>query len=173
MGKLNKEFLAILFACNKFYQFIYGQKTTVQTDHLPLISLMKKYINQISSKRLQRIKLKLSIYDIEVVHVAGKEMYAMDAISRACSKSEHCETIPDVNQVVHTVNMSITIKRKIQEDTNKDNVLLELKNMYKNGWPNSKTKVPEIIQFFFNQSNNIYVEEELVFLENRIIVPRQ
>jgi len=133
---------------------------------------MKKEINQISSKRLQRIKLKLSIYDIEVVHVAGKEMYIADAISRACSKSEHCETIPDVNQVVHTVNMSITIIRKMQEDTNKDNVLLELKNMYKRGWPNSKTKVPEIIKFYFNQRNNIYVEEELVFLENRIIVPK-
>lgn len=44
--------------------------------------------------------------------------------------------------------------------------------MYTNGWPNSKTKVPEIIKFYFNQRNNIYVEEELVFLENRIIVPK-
>jgi len=110
---------------------------------------MKKYINQISSKRLQRIKLKLSIYDIEVVRVAGKKLYIADAISRECSKSEHFETIPDVNQVVYTVNMSSIIKRKIQEDTNKDKVLLELINMYKNGWSNSKTKVPEIIKILF------------------------
>lgn len=42
--------------------------------------------------------------------------------------------------------------------------------MYMNGWPNSKTKVPDSIKFYFNQRNNIYVEDELVFLENRIIV---
>lgn len=88
-----------MFACIKFYQFIYGQKTTVQTDHLPLIALMKNDINQISSKRLQQIKFKLSIYDIEVVHVVGKEMYIADAISRACSKSENCETTLDLNQI--------------------------------------------------------------------------
>lgn len=55
---------------------------------MPLISLMKKDFNQILSKRLQRIKLKLSIYDIVVVHVSGKEMYIADTLSRACSKSE-------------------------------------------------------------------------------------
>jgi len=44
---------------------------------------MKKDINHISSKILQRIKPKLSIiYDIEVVHVTGKVMYIADAISR-------------------------------------------------------------------------------------------
>lgn len=44
--------------------------------------------------------------------------------------------------------------------------------MYKNNWPNSKIKVPEIIHFYFNQRNNIYEEEKLVFLENHIIVPK-
>lgn len=39
-------------------------------------------------------------------------------------------------------------------------------------WPNSKTKVPENTKYYFNKRNNIYVENELVFLENRIMVPK-
>lgn len=39
-GQIDKEFLAIWIAFYKFYQFVYGQKATVQTDYLPLISLI-------------------------------------------------------------------------------------------------------------------------------------
>ena len=46
-GQIEKEFLAILFACTKFKQFIYGKKVVVHTDHLPLVSIMKKEINKI------------------------------------------------------------------------------------------------------------------------------
>ncbi|CAH0402516.1 unnamed protein product [Chilo suppressalis] len=60
-GQIEKEFLAILFACKKFHTFVYGKTITVQTDHLPLISIMKKDIANIPSTRLQRIKLKLSM----------------------------------------------------------------------------------------------------------------
>jgi len=44
--------------------------------------------------------------------------------------------------------------------------------MYKNNWPNSKIRLPEIIKFYFNKRNNIDEKEELVFIENRIIVPK-
>lgn len=42
-------------------------------------------------------------------------MYIVDAISKACSKSEIGETILDLNQVVHSVNMSNTMKSKMQK----------------------------------------------------------
>lgn len=40
-GQIEKEFLAILFACKKFKQYIYGKKVIIHTDHLPLVSIMK------------------------------------------------------------------------------------------------------------------------------------
>lgn len=54
-AQIEKQFLAVLFACKKFHKYIYGQRVTINTDHLPLVSIMKKEINQINSPRLQRI----------------------------------------------------------------------------------------------------------------------
>ena len=100
-GQIEKEFLAILFSCKKFEQYIYGKKVTIQTDHLPLVSIMKKDINKIPSSRLQRIKLKLFKYNIEVIYKPGKTLLIADALSRACSKHRvtirpgFCGTVPD------------------------------------------------------------------------------
>lgn len=49
-GQIDKEFLAILFACKKFHYCIYGRHTIVQTDHQPLVALMKKELNEINSQ---------------------------------------------------------------------------------------------------------------------------
>lgn len=35
-GQIEKEFLAILSACNRFHHYIYGREVIVQTDHKPL-----------------------------------------------------------------------------------------------------------------------------------------
>ena len=35
-SQIEKEILAIVFGCEKYSEFIYGQKVTVETDHKPL-----------------------------------------------------------------------------------------------------------------------------------------
>ena len=34
-AQIEKELLAVVFACNKFHDYAYGQKVTVETDHYP------------------------------------------------------------------------------------------------------------------------------------------
>ncbi|CAH0766349.1 unnamed protein product, partial [Diatraea saccharalis] len=51
-GQIDKEFLAVLFACQKFHYYIYGRHITIQTDHQPLVALMNKELHAISSQRL-------------------------------------------------------------------------------------------------------------------------
>lgn len=41
-SQVEKELLAIVFACHKFHYFIYGRKVTVRSDHEPLVSIMRK-----------------------------------------------------------------------------------------------------------------------------------
>lgn len=47
----------------------------------------------------------------------------------------------------------------------------ELRKMYFNGWPSYWTNVSEDIRAYFKIRADIYVEGDLVFLEERIIVP--
>lgn len=46
---IEKEFLAITFACKKFHSYIYGQSVIVKSDHKPLASIMLKDLNKIQS----------------------------------------------------------------------------------------------------------------------------
>ena len=55
---------------------------TVETDHEPLKSVLRKEIQK-SLKRLQRIRLALEKYNLEVQYKKGPVMYIADAMSRA------------------------------------------------------------------------------------------
>jgi hypothetical protein len=40
--QIEKELLAVVFACNRFHQYIYGKTITVESDHKPLETILKK-----------------------------------------------------------------------------------------------------------------------------------
>mgnify|MGYP003692691079 CR=1 FL=1 len=73
-AQLEKELLAICFACSKFHQYVYGKETEVQTDHKPLVIIVKKPIAK-ASPRVQRMMLRLQRYELNLTYVPGKEMY--------------------------------------------------------------------------------------------------
>ena len=56
-AQIEKEMLAIVFACEKFSRYIYGQLVTVQSDHKPLQSVFTKSIA--ATPRLQCMLLRL------------------------------------------------------------------------------------------------------------------
>ena len=48
-AQVEKEMMAIEFGLHRFHQYIYGQTVTVETDHLPLLGVMRKPIADIST----------------------------------------------------------------------------------------------------------------------------
>ena len=83
-SQIEKELLATLFACKKFKYYTLGQaRLVVETDHLPLIGLMRKDINSLSP-RLAAMRLELLSYPVELKHRPGTEMVLADTLSRAC-----------------------------------------------------------------------------------------
>jgi len=81
-AQIEKELLAIAFACGKFLQYIYGFSTRVQTDHKPLEAIFKKPLYQVSPC-LQRILLCLQKYDLMIRYVKGRYLYVADTLSMA------------------------------------------------------------------------------------------
>ncbi|KAL1448543.1 hypothetical protein WDU94_003597, partial [Cyamophila willieti] len=74
-----KEMLALIFGTTIYRNYLWGIKFTVITDHASL-----RYWNNIKnpSSRLMRFVLRLSEFDFEVIHKAGKLNTAADALSR-------------------------------------------------------------------------------------------
>lgn len=94
-AQIEKELYACVFACERFYAYIFGRSdVTVETDHKPLINIIKKPIADPPS-RLQRMLLRLQRYTFALVYKPGKHLYIADALSRAYESSS-CE-----EQVLH------------------------------------------------------------------------
>lgn len=82
-AQIEKELLAIVFACEKFHHFIYGRSVLIQSDHKPLEELVKKEIDEVTA-RLQRMFLILLKYPGTIIKYAlGKKLLIADCLSRA------------------------------------------------------------------------------------------
>ena len=83
---LDKEALAIIFGLKKFYQYLYGRKFIIYTDHKPLSFLFDptRAIPQLASSRLQRWALTLSAYTYSIEDKSGKRVTVMQMLSVGC-----------------------------------------------------------------------------------------
>ena len=110
-AQIEKELLAVLFACEKFNQYIYGKTISVQTDHKPLVAIKTKPLHK-TPPRLQRMLLRLQKYDFELKYTPGKYMYVADTLSRAFlneTDESNNETNEEMNVMIHTIIENLPI----------------------------------------------------------------
>lgn len=172
-SQTEKEFLAILYACKRFHYFVYGlENVIVHTDHKPLVSIMQKELSKIHSVRLQRMKIKLFPYKLELKYVPGKQMHISDFLSRNFLRNDTNETIESLNEMVHSVNISYNRKDEIREKTEEDSDFKRIIDYCQKGWPADKSKVQESIKIYYKNRNEIYFENGLLFFQDRIMIPK-
>jgi hypothetical protein len=74
-----KEFLAVIFACDKFRPYIVDSKVTVHTDHSAIKYLMNK---KDAKPRLTRWVLLLQEFDLHIVERKREDNHVADHLSR-------------------------------------------------------------------------------------------
>ena len=87
---IEPEMLAVVFACRKFHQFIYGRSVTVETDHKPLQAISTKPLSQVPL-RLQKMIINVGGYDVEIRYIPGSKQVLADSLSRASVHSDDSE----------------------------------------------------------------------------------
>ena len=174
-AQIEKELLAIVFACHKFHQYIYGFHTKIQTDHKPLESIFKKSLHK-ASPRLQRMLLKLQKYDLSIGYTKGKDLYIADTLSRAYLTASSDDTDhEDIELAVHTMIQNLPVSdaklTQLQSATESDEQLQQLSTMIRNGWPNNISNVPMILREYWKVKHKLHVADKLIFVNNRIVIP--
>lgn len=171
-AQIEKEMLAVVFALEKFNDYTFGQKTTIYSDHQPLVSIVQKPLHMVP-RRLQRMMIRLQKYDYEIQYMPGKEMVLADTLSRApLPESDGAIEFENIS-AVHDVITSKKLLEAIKQATKEDTSLQSLKEVITNGWPKEKFMVPEDVKQYFSLRDEITSENDILFRGDRIIVPEK
>ncbi|XP_065073526.1 uncharacterized protein K02A2.6-like [Ochlerotatus camptorhynchus] len=170
-AQIEKETLAILFACRKFEMYIIGKPVTVQTDHQPLIRIFQKPLVE-APLRIQRMLLALQRYNTTLRFTPGKEVIIADMLSRAAI-ADGDDTSKEIYDVYALEYIPISDDRiqQIKVESKQDPEIQTIIQFVIDGWP-SRSEVPESLQVYWPFREEFSTHNGLVFRNDRILVPR-
>ena len=173
-AQIEKEMYAILFGCEKFHQYIYGQDVKVESDHKPLEAIWKNPL-VVAAPRLQRMMLRLQKYTLTIKHKSGKDIPVADTLSRHFidKPAENPDEFLEVQ--VHGVMSSLPVSNQkcseISTETEKDPQLKQLKSVILSGWPNLRKDCPRDVLDFWNYRDELTIMNEMIFKGEKIVIP--
>lgn len=180
-AQIEKELLAIVFACKRFDQLIVGNpRTIIKTDHKPLLTIFKKPLLS-APKRLQSMLLILQRYQLELEFVSGKDNIMADALSRFYVDYEDIETgkdykifkiLADINPVQDLPISSICLK-EISDVSSTDDNYTKMRHYIREGWPQFIRDVPDALKQFYSLKDDLTVHENLILKKHAILVPEK
>ena len=177
-AQIEKELLAIVFACIKFHQYVYGRPVTVQSDHKPLESVFKKSIAS-TTPRLQRMLLRLLEYNITVQYTPGKELHIADMLSRNFRRDEQPsrvekeiaeDTVISINTVIADAPVSNSRIEKIKTECERDEETQLLLSYVRNGFPDH-SRLSGVLRQYHALASDLYEQDGLILYKNRIVIP--
>ncbi len=171
-AQIEKETLGMVFACEKFHEYIYGVPNVIaETDHKPLIAISKKNLCD-TTPRIQRLMLRLQRYDLKFEYLPGKYLVVADTLSRASLSGTETtsDTEEDVEIHVNMVKASFPITdskwQEIANATASDTELQNVINQLNSGWEQGPFPKP-----YYHFRGELSVVDGVLLKSNRIIIP--
>ena len=180
-AQIEKEFLAIVEAFNKFDRWLLGKSDkTVHTDHQPLQSIFQKDLAS-APKRLQKMMLFLQRYNFTVAYRKGSSLCLADTLSRAsCRDEATTPSIPDTFQVfrMHPTQLDPT-SPSLTDDTCERlrwatalcQEIRSLAHYIFHDWPPFQDHLPQQLQAFRHFWEELSIAESILLKATRAIVP--
>lgn len=182
-SQIERELLAVVFALTKFDHYVYGRPIDVHSDHQPLQTIAVKPLFT-APKRLQRMLLRLQRYDMAITYKPGKQMHLADTLSRATvqvdgqqlmedvafAQSEFERSLEDVS-AVEDVTLSQPQLIRLREATARDEVLTELSDVIRRGWPERKEQVQPAVRPYYHVREELTTDDGVIFRGQRCVVP--
>ena len=165
----------MIFGVKKFYQFLYGHKFTIKTDHKPLEGLLseRKGVPTQAAPRIQRWALTLAAYEYQISYKAGVSNGNADALSRLPMAAALAE-VPQPGETVllmeHLEGTTVT-SQEIREWNKRDPTLAQVLRFTLEGWPSICNS--EQLTCFTNKKTELSAEDGCLLWCSRVVIPPQ
>ena len=165
-ANIERELLAIIFACQHFSTYLLGRSFVAESDHKPLeIIAMKNLAN--APPRLQRMLLELQRYNVSKYR-PGKEMQLADAISRCPARaSQEIKLDMQVDYIAFTKPWI----EKLKDSTQRGPILATVYQLTQQGWPHQRRHVPHLARRYWDFRDELSTDDGMLLKGPRLIIP--
>lgn len=167
-SQIDKEAYAIIYGVKKFFQYLYGNKFTLITDHRPLIQIFSPTTSLpiYTAMRMQHYANFLQGFNYNIQYRKSENHANADCLSRLpINSQEFAVDVIDAFQV-ETINTLPVTAAKIAIETNKDTNLRDLLQALRTGNQVHKSKRFNIEQVEFSLQNDV------IMRGYRVVVPK-
>ena len=169
-SQIEREFLAIVFALKRFSSMLIGQTFEIQTDHAPLLRILRKPLDSVSN-RMQRWIVAIQHFSFQVSHIKGSENVVADALSRnPISLDPTPEEVAEHTLCFALKSLALDLSQ-IALESSRDPLLTKLSEAVQQDWPADAKRLQPFYAFrdeiSFKEGRN---PREFILMKGDVII---
>ena len=172
-AQIQKEALSLIYAVQKFHQYLYGRSFVLVTDHKPLTTILghKAGIPSLAAARLQLWALILSAYSYTIEFRPTKQHANVDGLSRLPLGTRRDAALDCINTfMIGQIQAMPVTAEQVQATTRRDPVLSQVFCYVQDGW---LATVNDKYKAFYKRKDELSIEAGCLLWGNRVIVPEK